>query len=40
MEQKFKRGNKVMDGKKEAIIVGSYADQYGGSNRKDYNIMF
>ena len=40
MEQKFKRGNKVMDGKKEAIIVGSYADKYGGSNRKDYTIMF
>ena len=40
MEQKFERGNKVMDGKKEAIIVGSYADKYGGSNRKDYTIMF
>lgn len=24
----------------EALIVGSYADQYGGSNRKDYTIMF
>lgn len=24
----------------EALIVGSYADQYGGSNHKDYTIMF
>lgn len=51
-EQKFKRGNLVhiakdlgsmmnhFDNDKDAIIVGSYADQYGGGNTKSYTVMF
>lgn len=51
-EQKFKRGNLVhiakdlgsmmshFDNDKNAIIVGSYADEYGGENTKDYTVMF
>lgn len=51
-EQKFKRGNLVhiakdlgsmmshFDNDKDAIIVGSYADQFGGSNTKSYTVMF
>lgn len=51
-EQKFKRGNLVhiakdlgsmmshFDNDKDAIIVGSYADQYGGSNTESYTVMF
>lgn len=51
-EQKFKRGNLVhiakdlgsmmshFENDKDVIIVGSYADQYGGSNTKSYTVMF
>lgn len=50
--QKFKRGNLVriaknlgsmmshFDNDKDAIIVGSYADQFGGDNTKSYTLMF
>ncbi len=52
MEQKFKRGDLVHIAKdlgesmshftadKDAVIIGSYADQFGGSNIKSYTIMF
>lgn len=52
MEQKFKRGDLVMvakdqglcrshfQGGEEAIVIGSYADQFGGSNTSDYTVMF
>ncbi len=51
-EQKFKRGNLVHIAKDlgsrmshfyndvDAIIVGSYADLYGGSNTESYMVMF
>jgi hypothetical protein len=51
-EQKFKRGNLVhiaknlgsmmshFENDKDAIIVGSYADRYGGSNTNSYTVMF
>jgi len=51
-EQKFKRGNLVhiakdlgsmmshFENDKDVIIVGSYADQYGGSDTKSYTVMF
>jgi len=51
-EQKFKRGNLVhiakdlgsmmshFESDKDAIIVGSYADQYGGSKTDSYTVMF
>lgn len=51
-EQKFKRGNLVhiakdlgsmmshFENDKDAIIVGSYADEYGGSDTKRYTVMF
>jgi hypothetical protein len=50
--QKFKRGNLVhiaknldstmshFENDKDVIIVGSYAEQYGGSNTKSYTVMF
>ena len=52
MKQKFKRGNLVhiaknlgsmmshFENDKDVIVVGSYADQYGGSNTKSYTVMF
>lgn len=52
MKQKFKRGNLVhiakelgsmmshFENDKDVIIVGSYADQYGGNNTKSYTVMF
>ena len=52
MKQKFKRGNLVhiaknlgsmmshFENDKDVIIVGSYADQYGGSNTESYTVMF
>lgn len=51
-EQKFKKGNLVhiakdlgstmshFENDEDVIIVGSYADQYGGSNTKSYTVMF
>jgi ribosomal protein S24E len=51
-EQKFKRGNLVhiakdlgsmmshFENDKDVIIVGSYAEQYGGNNTKSYTVMF
>lgn len=51
-EQKFKRGNLVhiaknlgptmshFDNDKDAVIIGSYADLYGGSDTKSYTVMF
>lgn len=41
-EQKFKRGNLVHIAvkDKDAIIVGSYADEFGGSDTKSYTVMF
>jgi len=50
--QKFKRGNLVhvdkelgsmmthFENDKDAIIVGSYADQFGGNNTKSYTLIF
>lgn len=51
-EQKFKRGNLVhiakdlgsmmnhFENDKDAIIVGSYADQFGGDETTKYTVMF
>ena len=51
-KQKYKRGNLVHIAKdlgdhmshftsdKDVIIVGSYADQYGGSDTDSYTVMF
>lgn len=50
--QKFKRGNLVhiakdlgsmmshFENDKDVIVVGSYADQYGGNDTKKYTVMF
>jgi len=50
--QKFKKGNLVhiakdlgsmmshFENDKDVIIVGSYADKYGGNNTKSYTVMF
>jgi hypothetical protein len=52
MKQKFKRGNLVKIAKdlgphmshfendKEAVIIGSYDDLYGGGNTSQYSLMF
>ena len=51
-KQKFHRGDVVhiakdlgslmahFDADKDAIVMGSYRDQYGGSNTRDYTLMF
>lgn len=51
-KQKFKRGDVVhiaanlscamshFEKDKDVVILGSYADQFGGSNTKDYSVMF
>ena len=51
-EQKFKRGNLVhiaknlgsmmshFDNDKDAIVMGSYADQFGGTDTDSYTVMF
>lgn len=52
MKQKFKRGDVVhiaadlgqsmshFTNDKNAVILGSYADQFGGSNTKSYTVIF